>query len=236
MKKKMKCLAFLLCAILIVSSSSYGVITVTSIQMDPAEIQFFNYDSVQSQFVVKDALTGSTSIDVQQGDLSTNDGAYKFDGQLIITPSDMTISAGDAAAFSNTAGATVSTITIVADVVWKEGGIADVFGSTVTLLEADMVAPASPGWILSERTSNAELYTGQTDYVMTGGVLFNGGVMLMTDFTLGYGLNGVSPINQEFSQSMTSMDPEIKLQAPIPEPATLLMLGMGGLLALRMKK
>jgi len=49
--------------------------------------------------------------------------------------------------------------------------------------------------------------------------------MSMEDFSLAYGLNGVTPINQSFAQDMVSMDPDIKLQAPVPEPATLLLLG-----------
>jgi len=148
MMKKVRLFAYLLSAFLLISAPGFSLITVTSIQMDPAAIKFF--DAGASQFVIADALTGSTTIDIQQGDIGTAQGAYKFDGQLVITPSDKLFSSGDAAAFANTAGVAVSTLTIIADVVWKEGGNPDVFGSTVTLLQANMVVPPAPGWVLSE--------------------------------------------------------------------------------------
>jgi hypothetical protein len=105
--------------------------------------------------------------------------------------------------------------------------------SNQTLLTADMSISSLQTWNLEEQGS---YMIGSVYFTPVGGVLHDGTLLNMGDFRLAFkALPTVNPSN--FSTDQTCMTTGIEITAvPVPEPATLMVIGLGGLLLRRYRR
>ncbi len=235
MKKTTMCLAILMGAFLCMSTSGFALITFDTALMIQEPVQW--YDASSGQFQMEALDDGSTVLTVNAGDLSVAgsfDYAYAFDGTVEITPSDKLALSGDNVQLSNQSGGVVSTITVKATKVYEKVSGDAIIESVdpVVLFEAQMVMTP---WVILENGTDNTRYSGTTDYEMLSGEFVTGTVARMYDFQATYKLHGASPTDLDFSQDMESANPQITLTAPVPEPATMVLMGLGGLLLRRRK-
>jgi hypothetical protein len=91
-------------------------------------------------------------------------------------------------------------------------------------------------WLVSETGDYENHFYGYTHYAITGGELKDGSLLRMLDFRAVWDFDACSPTNiSRFDQNLYSGMPSLELIPEIPEPATVLLLALGGLLYRRGK-
>ncbi len=227
-------------AVLIISSiTSAGLKYVDAVDLDLGECYFF--DNSAQQFRLYTAA-GSSEVAVDIGSLHIAGGGwdYSFTGRMIITPSDLYYknSSGQMAYayFTNSA----ATMTIVASTLTDKQTAEQIVNPTtnpegVVLLTAVM-DDEDGFWLVSETGDYDNHFYGYTHYAITGGELKDGSLLRMLDFRAVWDFDDCLPTNiSRFDQNLYSGMPSSELIAEIPEPATVLLLALGGLLYRRGK-
>mgnify|MGYP001382784607 CR=1 FL=1 len=224
---------------IISSVASAGLKYVDAVDLDLGECYFF--DNAAQQFRLYTAA-GSSEVAVDIGSLHIAGGGwdYSFTGRMIITPSDLYYknSSGQMAHayFTNSA----ATMTIVASTLTDKQTAEQIVNPTtnpegVVLLTAVM-DDEDGFWLVSETGDYDNHFYGYTHYAITGGELKDGSLLRMLDFRAVWDFDDCLPTNiSRFDQNLYSGMPSLELIPEIPEPATVLLLALGGLLYRRGK-
>jgi hypothetical protein len=236
MKKNKYCVlrTSVLVAFLAVSLPAFSTINIAAIQMDIESATWYSSNEFQLE-----NLFNETVMLIDTGDIRAAGSVeyeYAFEGSVEITPSDELWPLGEpqgsvlTGVFSDSGSAGASTITVTATRVWAiDAPEVDIL-TNVVLITAQMANPENY-WFVNESSTGVNNYQGTTSYQITGGELFNGSVMRLDDFAGYYSFPGSTPVTN-FGPDMSSSAPAIDLidSDAVPEPATLLLLGLGGLL------
>jgi len=221
------------------SAASAGLKYVDTVDLDLGECYFF--DNAAQQFRLFTAA-GSSEVTVDVGSLHVAGGGwdYSFTGKIIITPSDLyykNSSGQRASAFFTNSDATM---TIVASTLTDKQTAEQIVNPTtnpegVVLLTAVM-NDEDGFWLVSETGDYDNHFYGYTHYAITGGELKDGSLLRMLDFRAVWDFDACSPANiSRFDRDLYSGMPSLEMIAEIPEPATVLLLAVGGLLYRRGK-
>jgi len=228
-------------AVLIISSiTSAGLKYVDAVDLDLGECYFF--DNAAQQFRLFTAAGGSeVTIDIGSLHVSGGGWDYSFTVKIIITPSDLYIensSGQKASAYFTNSGAT---LTVVASTLTNKQTAEQIVNPTtnpegVVLLTAVM-NDEDGFWLVSETGDYDNHFYGYTHYAITGGELKDGSLLRMLDFRAVWDFDACSPANiSRFDRDLYSGMPSLEMIAEIPEPATMLMLGLGSMLVLVTRK
>ena len=227
-------------AVLIISSiTSAGLKYVDAVDLDLGECYFFDNAAQQFQLFT---TAGSSEVTIDIGSLHIAGGGwdYSFAGKIIITPSDLYYknSSGQRASayFTNSD----ATLTIVASTLTDKQTAEEIVNPTtnpegVVLLTAVMNDEEGV-WLVSETGDYDNHFYGYTHYAITGGELKDGSLLRMLDFRAVWDFDACLPANiSRFDRDLYSGMPSLEMIAEIPEPATILLLAVGGLLYRRGK-
>ncbi|HQG06721.1 MAG TPA: PEP-CTERM sorting domain-containing protein [Anaerohalosphaeraceae bacterium] len=225
----------------IFSSAAFaGLKYVDVVDLDLGGCYFF--DNAAQQFRLFTAAGGSeVTIDIGSLHIAGGGWDYSFAGKIIITPSDLYYknSSGQRASayFTNSD----ATLTIVASTLTDKQTAEEIVNPTtnpegVVLLTAVMNDEEGV-WLVSETGDYDNHFYGYTHYAITGGELKDGSLLRMLDFRAVWDFDACLPTNiSRFDQDLYSGMPSLELIAEIPEPATMLMLGLSSMLVFAMRK
>ncbi|HOT73725.1 MAG TPA: PEP-CTERM sorting domain-containing protein [Anaerohalosphaeraceae bacterium] len=225
----------------IFSSAAFaGLKYVDVVDLDLGGCYFF--DNAAQQFRLFTAAGGSeVTIDIGSLHIAGGGWDYSFAGKIIITPSDLYYknSSGQRASayFTNSD----ATLTIVASTLTDKQTAEEIVNPTtnpegVVLLTAVM-NDEDGFWMVSETGNYDNHFYGYTHYAITGGELKEGSLLRMLDFRAVWDFDACLPTNiSRFDQDLYSGMPSLELIAEIPEPATMLMLGLSSMLVFAMRK
>ncbi|HQJ68674.1 MAG TPA: PEP-CTERM sorting domain-containing protein [Anaerohalosphaeraceae bacterium] len=225
----------------IFSSAAFaGLKYVDVVDLDLGGCYFF--DNAAQQFRLFTAAGGSeVTIDIGSLHIAGGGWDYSFTGKIIVTPSDLYYknSSGQRAhAFFTNSDAT---LTIVASTLTDKQTAEEIVNPTtnpegVVLLTAVM-NDEDGFWMVSETGNYDNHFYGYTHYAITGGELKEGSLLRMLDFRAVWDFDACLPTNiSRFDQDLYSGMPSLELIAEIPEPATMLMLGLSSMLVFAMRK
>ena len=241
MKKLVLCWVVLLCVSAFVSPS-LAALYIDHMSLDVGESYFYDYiDGGTSQFVLSTTIGGS-AVTLDQGDInifgSALDHEYGFTGTITVTASDQ-VTSGVQGTQPYAIFSSVGTLTLYATELWEKSSGDTIFADTV-LLEAQIVAlptAAVPNsWYLMEVANDPDKYNSfDLAYQVTGGAVYDGDIFKLLDFGAAWTLPSTKPENSSFDADLHLENPKMDIFAEVPEPATLMLLGLGGLL-LRRKK
>ena len=225
----------------ILSSAAFaGLKYVDVVDLDLGGCYFF--DNAAQQFRLFTAAGGSeVTIDIGNLHIAGGGWDYSFTGKIIVTPSDLyakNSSGQKAHAFFTNSDAT---LTIVASTLTDKQTAEEIVNPTtnpegVVLLTAVMNDEEGV-WLVSETGDYDNHFYGSTHYAITGGELKDGSLLRMLDFRAVWDFDACLPASiSRFDQDLYSGMPSLELIAEIPEPATMLMLGLGSMLVFAMRK
>lgn len=243
MRKKGFTLFISTCLIVCMSSVSLASLKyVDSLKLDIAESKFFDHTS--NQFVLETPI-GDTVVAVEIGDIHVFGGGwdYTFEGTITISSNSM--------AYTNPSGLRAqaafwddsATVTVTATSMTDKTTGTEIVNETtnpggLVLLTAVMDNPDTYWWLL-ETSDHSNDYNGNTHYQITGGDLHNGSLLRMFDSAASWAFPGCSPDpinNFNINQDVYCSTPVLEfIPDSVPEPATLLLLAAGGLLARKRK-
>lgn len=245
MERRKDVLNGLIISLFILSSvACAGLKYVDSIDLDVGECYFF--DNAAQQFELS-TITGGSEVAIDVGNIHIAGGGwdYSFEGSIVVTASDLFYknSTGQTAEawFTNGSSMGTATVTIVATTLTDKLTNTQIFNPTtnpggVVLLTA-LMNDADGYWQVKEYGDYEDWFYGNTHYAIDSGELVNGSLLRMLDFRAVWDLGSCSPYNiSRFNQDIYSGTPSLELIPDgIPEPATLLLLALGGALCRRKK-
>lgn len=221
------------------SLASAGLKYIDSVDLDVGECYFF--DNAAQQFVLS-TTTGESEVPIDIGSLHIAGGGwdYSFTGSLVVTASDLywkNPSGQRAEAwFENGSSMGTATVTVIATTLTDKLSGTEIFNPTtnpggVILLTA-LMNDADGYWQVKETGDYEDEFFGDTHYAIDSGELVSGSLLRMLDFRARWDLGVCSPFDiSGFNQDIYSGQPSLQLIPDgIPEPASLLLLALGGCL------
>lgn len=225
----------LLC--LVISSSAFGTLYIQNGQLWPYYVDWYHGDSnyFQTNFmdssdpaILIDGTFDVTGDQTPEYELKIDTGANYF-GYLassqIAMVNDVTPNGGRAKGYFSTTGS----ITVSGELI----RISD--GNTVangTLFTAEI---SSSTWFLEEQATPVDSVRGSLEFTVTGGLLsdpdLNDDDLVLLDFICTFTFPDCDPSItdfEDFSGTYFSQSPTVQMGA-LPEPTTVLLLGLGGL-------